>query len=237
MMSYALRCLRRMFFFLPDPVVQSLYFEALSFIGRLKSRPLVLATNTRSYINLGSGPRIVKGFINIDFFTTSGIEYGADLRYALKIGENTVDGVFCEHTLEHLSYHDGRNLLGECYRILKPGGVIRIVVPDLSLFMTHYCTQDQKWFDEWERLMFITSTDEKRKKRRLHTPLEAISFITQEYGHVSCWDFPTIRHYLGISGFREITQYSFMQGRCKELLIDLDGEDRKFVSLYVEAVK
>lgn len=85
--------------------------------------------------------------------------------------------------------------------------------------------------------MFIDSTDQDRAKRRLDTPLQAISFVTQEYGHVSCWDFETLSHYLGQSGFREIKRRGFRDGVCPELLLDLDSEDRKFVSIYMEAIK
>ncbi len=85
--------------------------------------------------------------------------------------------------------------------------------------------------------MFIESPDPVRARRRLRSNLETISFVTQEYGHTSCWDFETMATYLHESGFQHVEQVGFRSGRCEKLLIDLDSEDRKLVSLYVEATK
>lgn len=180
---------------------------------------------------------MVGGMTNIDFFGTPNIQYGADLRYPLKISDGVVDGIFSEHALEHLSYAEADSLLAECRRILKAGGVIRVVVPDLSLFIRNYADDSKHWFATWERLMFLDSSDPERAKRHLTTPLEAVSFVTQEYGHRSSWDFDTLEAYLKRAGFRDIRQVAFRQGQCEKLLVDLDEDDRKFVSLYVEAEK
>lgn len=229
--------LRKLLFFLPRAVQGTVLFEAAAWVYRLRVRPLRLDTGESHFINLGCGTRTIPGFIDIDFFTTPGIDYGADLRYPLLIGCNVVDGIFCEHTLEHLSYREVDALLSECRRILKPGGAIRIVVPDLSLFLRNYSSGNREWFREWERMMFRESVMAERSERKLGSPLEAISFVTQEYGHSSCWDFETLRNHLERSGFHDIVQVSFGKGNFEQLHADLDAEDRKFVSLYVEAVK
>jgi hypothetical protein len=61
--------------------------------------------------------------------------------------------------------------------------------------------------------------------------------VTQEYGHLSCWDHEAIKVYLKRANFEKIEETSFKVGSVDGLLVDLDAEDRKFVSLYVEAVK
>lgn len=231
------KLLRCFLFFLPERVINIICFEAVAFWGNLMARPLLIDASARNFINLGSGSKVVPGVINIDFFTTPGIDYGADLRCPLLIADDTVDGIFCEHTVEHLSYDEASRLLTECWRILKPFGVIRIVLPDISLFIERYAAADESWFKRWEQLMFTDSTDAERAKRRLATPMQALSFVTQEYGHLSAWDVRTLAFYLEQSGFRNITQVDFQLGQCQELLLDLDEEDRKSVSLYVEAVK
>lgn len=236
MLKFLNKILSTLLFFLPQSLITNLRFETVAYCGRLCSRPLILKLG-KNYVNLGSGTKNVKGFINIDFFTAPGIDYGADLRYPLKIPNNSIDGIFCEHTLEHLTYNQADALLKESHRILKPGATIRIVVPDLSLFIMNYHENNSEWFSKWEYLMFQSSRDEARKKRRLASNLEAISFVTQEYGHVSCWDVKTLSTYLTNNKFKEITQCSFMQGSDEKLLIDQNEEARKFVSLYLEAMK
>ena len=223
-------------FFLPESAVRNLGFEAFSYFGRVFSKPLAPRSG-KNYVNLGCGPNLVSGWINIDFFAVKGVDYAADLRYPLKIENGSVDGIFSEHTLEHLAYPHADQLLAESYRIMKSGARIRIVVPDVSLFVRNYCEKNSAWFSKWEELYFRDSPDAERRQRRLGSPLEALSFVTQEYGHQSCWDLETLSNHLSKNGFVDIVRCGFMQGGDPALLVDQDEEDRKFVSLYVEAAK
>ncbi len=228
---------RTCFFFLPEYLVFSLGFEFLSKLGRLTTGDFKVDRSKKCYINLGSGTVIVQGFVNIDFFYSKGIDYGADLRFPLRIPDNSIDGIFCEHTFEHLTYADDLKLFKECYRILKPGAVLRIVLPDVSLFIKNYAEHNEAWFRLWERLMLTESTSPERAQRRLSTYMEAVSFVTQEYGHRSAWDFDTLKVYLQMAGFSDINKVSFRQGQDPHLLIDFDAEDRKLVSIYLEVRK
>ena len=236
MLKPLLKTLSSALFFLPKSVVRTVGFETFSYFGRVFSRPLALRSD-KNYVNLGCGPNLVSGWINIDFFAVKGVDYAADLRYPLKIASASVDGVFSEHTLEHLAYPDADRLLGECHRIMKSGSRIRIVVPDVSLFISNCYEGNSAWFARWEALHFSGSLSEERQRRRLSSPLEALSFVTQEYGHQSCWDFETLSNHLGKNGFVDVVRCGFMQGRDLKVLVDQDEEDRKFVSLYVEATK
>ena len=49
--------------------------------------------------------------------------------------ENEIKVVYSSHTLEHMTREDGARFLSECYRVLEPGGIIRIVVPDLKYYV------------------------------------------------------------------------------------------------------
>lgn len=230
------KALSLILFFLPENMVRAIGFETFSYFGRSTTKTLRTRVG-KNYVNLGCGPNLVTGWINVDFFAVKGVDYAADLRFPLKITSETVDGIFTEHTLEHLAYPDADRLLGECYRIMKKETAIRIVVPDVSLFITNYSSNNTSWFEKWEELYFRNSKSEERSKRKLNTPLEALSFVTQEYGHQSSWDFQTLSHYLRKNGFTEITRCDFMKGTHPPLLIDQDEEDRKFISIYIEARK
>lgn len=61
-----------------------------------------------------------------------------ELRKSLPYEANTFDEIYCNHVLEHLSLEDGKRLVEEFYRILKPGGTCRLVVPDLELATREY---------------------------------------------------------------------------------------------------
>lgn len=215
---------------LPAGALEQLSFEVRSMFGRRGARRLRLDPAHTNLLDLGAADTPAGEFIAIDFFGRDGV-YGADLRYPLLIDDATVDGIFTEHTLEHLAFEDARRLVGECFRVLKPGGRIRLIVPDVSIFVARYQANDLAWFGEWERVTLLP------RGRRLLTPMQAISFVTQEYGHRSAWDFATAARVLGDAGFVDVEATSYRQGRDARLLRDKDADSRRLVSLYAEAVK
>jgi predicted SAM-dependent methyltransferase len=67
-------------------------------------------------MDLGSADDRTPGFLAVDFFSPN-VGYGADLRYPLLIDDITFDGIFTEHTLEHLNYTEVAKIVAECQRI------------------------------------------------------------------------------------------------------------------------
>lgn len=61
-----------------------------------------------------------------------------DLTKGLPYGENNVDMIISNHLIEHLTREEGKKLLKECYRVLKPGGIIRISTPDTEVITKKY---------------------------------------------------------------------------------------------------
>lgn len=55
-----------------------------------------------------------------------------DLRAPWKFPDNHFDAVFSSHFFEHLAFADGQHVLKECFRVLKPGGSIRFIVPSIT---------------------------------------------------------------------------------------------------------
>ncbi len=67
-----------------------------------------------------------------------------DLRHPLEFADNTFDAADATHVLEHLRPAEGTYFAGELYRVLKPGGVCRVSVPDLE----RICRDYLHWFEE-----------------------------------------------------------------------------------------
>ena len=61
-----------------------------------------------------------------------------DITKGLPIFAGSVSGVYCSHTLEHLTLEDFRLALNNTYKLLKPGGIFRCVVPDLEYAAREY---------------------------------------------------------------------------------------------------
>jgi SAM-dependent methyltransferase len=55
-----------------------------------------------------------------------------DLRKRFPWKDGAFEAVYASHTLEHVHLNEARGVLRECFRVLKPGGVCRMVVPDLE---------------------------------------------------------------------------------------------------------
>lgn len=61
-----------------------------------------------------------------------------DLRHGIPFSDSSFEAVYHSHFLEHLERRDAIQFLGECRRVLRPGGVLRIVVPDLCHLVQRY---------------------------------------------------------------------------------------------------
>jgi predicted SAM-dependent methyltransferase len=89
-------------------------------------------------LNLGCGERIHPDWVNLDLHPmTSGVQEW-DLKEDLPFAEASFDVVYHSHVLEHFSKADGQRLLERCRRVLRPGGTIRVVVPDLERIVQLY---------------------------------------------------------------------------------------------------
>lgn len=62
----------------------------------------------------------------------------ADITLPLPFSDNTFDAALASHCVEHLTAHAAAKFLGECRRILKPGGLLVVSVPDAEYFLKVY---------------------------------------------------------------------------------------------------
>lgn len=86
------------------------------------------------YINCGCGNRFSteKEWINIDFNSMNQNIRSINILKGLPFSDNSIDAIFSSCMLEHFTKEQALKHLKECYRILKMGGVCRVVVPDLE---------------------------------------------------------------------------------------------------------
>ena len=101
-------------------------------MAKKESNKQVPSTDGRFLLNLGCGSRLHKDWNNIDSKPYNPSVLSFDLLKGIPYGNNIFDAVYCAHFLEHLDRQEVNYLLNECYRVMKPNGIIRIVVPDLE---------------------------------------------------------------------------------------------------------
>ncbi len=97
----------------------------------------------KSYLNVGCGQRFHKGepWINLDVAPCDTSVLPWDARAGLPLGTNSCEVVYLSHVLEHFSKKSGASLMAECRRVLKPGGILRVIVPDLERICREYLRQ------------------------------------------------------------------------------------------------
>ncbi|HXZ36302.1 MAG TPA: methyltransferase domain-containing protein [Thermodesulfobacteriota bacterium] len=106
-------------------------------------------------LNLGCGRRYHPDWVNVDFRSTGPGVLAIDLGGRLPFSDREFDAVYHSHLLEHLPKRKVPFFLRECFRVLKPGGILRVVVPDLEKISRLY-------LDYLERAI---SGDEEAQKR------------------------------------------------------------------------
>jgi len=95
------------------------------------------AVNERR-LNIGCGAHALPGWVNLDLAAHAPGVITHDIRQALPFPENSFAVVYHSHVLEHLPHPDAPRFLRECYRVLRPGGLLRVAVPDLETICRLY---------------------------------------------------------------------------------------------------
>jgi predicted SAM-dependent methyltransferase len=207
-------------------------------------------------LNLGSGPRAVPGWVNIDRSPNVWLDRAPVLKRAmhrarvlsdahmapwdrevqrhdirrLPYGNATVDAVYTSHVLEHLHMQEARRVVGEAARVLRPGGVLRIASPDA------------------ERLArdFVAALDAgdpaagwRFNERLLAHPVAPTLGVRRLVGklgaHTHLWQptFDMVADMCRDAGLTDVVRREFRDGACP----DLSVVETRMDSFFVEATK
>ena len=83
-------------------------------------------------LNLGCGSRVHPDWTNVDVYVSAPGVIACDLQNGIPFPDASFDVVYHSHVLEHLPATTAPEMIRECIRVLRPGGVLRVVVPDLE---------------------------------------------------------------------------------------------------------
>lgn len=90
---------------------------------------MTVATHTPVRLNIGSGKETIVGFTSVDKHVAADVQADmGDLPYE----SGSVDEIYCCHALEHVGFHDVPAVLREWHRVMRPGGLLRVIVPSLD---------------------------------------------------------------------------------------------------------
>jgi len=95
------------------------------------------------YLNLGCGEKYHPDWVNLDLYSGSPHVMEHDLTRGIPFPDGSFSVVYHSQVLEHLPAQDAPSFIAECYRVLRPGGILRVVVPDLENIVREYL----KWLE------------------------------------------------------------------------------------------
>jgi hypothetical protein len=153
--------------------------------------------------------KLLKRKLNVMF--PENVEFG-DIVNGLPVKSNSCQGIYCSHTLEHLSLDDFRLALQNTYLYLNEAGLFRMVVPDLEFSARAYIRGLENE-DSQASLEFLRNTMlgiEKRPKG----VLALLSTIWGNSHHLWMWDYYSLAEELKRAGFSDIRRCAF--GDCED---------------------
>lgn len=194
------------------------------------------------YVQYGCGESAPEGWLNFDasptlraqripvlgkFIRTDKIVFPksvrfGDVRRGLPVEDQSCSGVYASHVLEHLALNDFHTALKETFRILKPGGRFRALVPDLS----HYC---KSYLDKLSSGDPSACSDFMRNthlgyETRAMGPIGAWVASMRNSKHMWMWDYNGLSAALRQHGFSDLRPAKFG-----------DSEDRSFTAVESES--
>jgi SAM-dependent methyltransferase len=174
-------------------------------------------------LHWGCGPITPYGWVNSDIQAGPGVDVVADIRSGLPLADNSFDYITSIHVLPEIPLGDLDRALVELRRVLKPGGVLRLSLPDLDKAIQAYLSKDVDYF---------------------LIPDDAVRSISGKmivqllwYGRSrSMFTVEFTRELLAGCGFESIQPCSFRQTSSPfPGIVELD--DRELESLFIEARK
>ncbi len=174
-------------------------------------------------LHLGCGKRYIPGFVHIDAIDYPHVDHVTTIDNLSFINDSSVDLIYNCHVLEHFKRRDVGRVLKEWNRVLKPGGTLRVSVPDF-----------QKLCDVYSKYGCIDD---------VIGPL----FGRQDYLyniHYNIFDLPSLTKQLQIAGFTNIRQFDWRE--TEHAVVDdfsqayiphMDKENGILISLNVECDK
>jgi predicted SAM-dependent methyltransferase len=178
-------------------------------------------------LHLGGGKRFIPGFVHVDLSDYPHIDHRHDIRTLPMIADGAAQLIYASHVLEYFDRVEVRDVLDEWKRVLQPGGVIRVAVPDFEVLAALYARNkdlDQiigPIFGRW--------------------PVPGTS--TTVY-HRTVYDHVSLKTVLEDAGFSDVRRYNWREtihsdhdDYSQAYIPHLDKEHGTLISLNVEATK
>jgi SAM-dependent methyltransferase len=182
-----------------------------------------LMNATINRLNWGCGSWTPPGWINSDIKDGPGIDLSCDIRQGLPLAEESMEYIVSVHALPEMPFNDIVPALKELHRVLKPGGVLRLALPDLLKGVRAFERGDRDYF-------LVPDEDAKRLGAKL-----VVQLIWYGYSR-TLFTADFIEELLLKAGFQRVVHCNYQQTASPFAeIVSLDNRENE--SLFVEATK
>ncbi|MBI2047656.1 MAG: methyltransferase domain-containing protein [Parcubacteria group bacterium] len=225
------------------------------------------------YLNIGSRLFVRENWRLLDYSDNSSykagdkgelLDYNIDLTTCpkLPISDAAVDLLFSSHVLEHLGEMPAQNVFNEAFRILKRGGIVRLVLPDADLFYDAYKRNDIEWFRgitrrwepgwpiethlfKWIAAYRMGTVDGVRQNVNTLSKeaffekyrKEIIDFTDHDFSqHITWFNFDKVKRMAERAGFKDIRHSAPRQSISEEMRAT-EFDTRENLSFFVDIVR
>ena len=179
-------------------------------------------------INLGSGHWKLEGWVNVDIDAESEPDVCANLAGGLPFASGIAGLMHTEDFIDQLELEKAKEFLDECHRILAPGGVLRVLTPDMQKLAYLYLNEPDKLEDLWKNNVGVPLS--------LDTAGEIFNIGMRFAGHTFLYDARTFMALASRCGF-EARRVSFQESEIPELRgLDLRSPENA-VSMYFDCYR
>lgn len=186
--------------------------KAKKIVAYQTSKPVVRELLKREVIklNVGCGTDYKEGWVNIDNNSDNNIkklDLHWDLRNPLPFPEQSIDFIFNEHFMEHLTPEEARYVMPDLMRVLKPGGVMRVAMPDLGVIVNNYVHVP----------LDKDPTIQEFHMDSIKTRAEWINISFRSWGHKWLYDWEELERRFNELGLHNIKRCKLKKSEHKEL--------------------
>ncbi|QQR96707.1 MAG: methyltransferase domain-containing protein [Sphingobacteriales bacterium] len=198
-----------------------------------------LNNNSEKKLQIGAQGSPMQGWLNVDILPKTKDTAYMDATKKFPIQDNTFDFIFAEHMIEHITFDEAKLMLNECFRTLKPNGVIRLATPNLDNLALLLSDPTKK-----EHLEYIQFYVEKfYGKEYPNIPALQINKIFYAFHHRFIHNFESLEYLLMSAKFNKIKKCQVYKSENEALKniekhANMMGETNNLIETFVvEATK
>jgi predicted SAM-dependent methyltransferase len=196
-----------------------------------------LAETAEPKLHIGCGANHLEGWLNTEL-CPHGREIFLDATEPFPLPSSTFAFVYSEHMIEHIPHAQARAMVGECLRVLRPGGVLRLVTPNLA-FLTSLLESDLTPF---QNAYLDYSVRQYAIQHGSGSGVHVFNHFMRAWGHQFIYDQASLNRLVAEAGFVDVTPGSLSDSRHARLqgIAKVDRMPEGFLaaeSIVVEARK